>query len=122
MNCAKIGRLPRKNHTKQLKAEAPASGATLQRLSGAAAAKNQNGFHICVLRRYFPSNDLLHHRDKENATEASQRAKNGIFGTGNTCDYFSHSINRKYQLYYRKNLLINLLLIDFVLFIIDTLI
>ena len=42
-----------KNQPQPLKAEAPAAGETLQRLSGAAAAKNQNGFHICVLRRYF---------------------------------------------------------------------
>ena len=58
-------------HHYTLKAEAPASGETLQRLRGAAAAKNQNGFNKCVLRRYFPSNDLLHHRDKENATGAA---------------------------------------------------
>ena len=67
-------------------------------------------------------NDQLYHRERENATEAAQRANNGIFGRDNTCAYFSHSINRKYLLYYRKNQLINLLLIDFILFIIDTLI
>ena len=34
MNYAQIARLPRKNHTKQLKAETPAEGETLQGLGG----------------------------------------------------------------------------------------
>ena len=41
---------------------------------------------------------------------------NGIFGRDNTCAYFSHSIDRKYLLYYKKNLLISQLLINFMLF------
>ena len=61
-------------------------------------------------------NDLLHHRGIENATGAAQRANNGIFGIDNTCGYFSHSTNRKYLLYYKKNLLISQLLINFMLF------
>lgn len=72
--------------------------------------------------RYFTPNDLLHHRERENATGAAQRANNGIFGLNNTFAYFSPSINRKYILYYRKNLLIKRLIIDFILFIIDTII
>ena len=73
-------------------------------------------------KRGLKQNDLLHHLARENATGAAKRANNGIFGRDNTCAYFSPSINRKYLLYYRKNLLINRLLIDFILFIIDTLI
>lgn len=61
-------------------------------------------------------NDLLHHRERENATEATQRANNGIFGCDNTGDYFSLAINRKYLLYNRKNLLINHLTINSILF------
>ena len=41
MNYAKIGRLPQKNHTKTLKAEAPADGATLQRLGGGGGEKSK---------------------------------------------------------------------------------
>lgn len=60
-----------KKHHYTLKAESPDSGETLQRLRGGAAAKNQNGFNKCVLRRYFLSNDILHNRERENATEAA---------------------------------------------------
>ena len=60
-----------RKHHYTLKAETQAEGETLQRLKGDAAAKNQNGFHICVLRRYFMPNDQLHHLQRENATEAA---------------------------------------------------
>lgn len=85
-----------KNPTKPLKAEAPAAGATLQRLRGRAAAKNQNDLHICVLRRYFLLDNQLHHRERENATEAALHANNGIFGRDNAGDYFSLANDRKY--------------------------
>lgn len=39
MNCAQIGRLPRKNTNTPLKAEAPAEGETLQRLRGGGGEK-----------------------------------------------------------------------------------
>ena len=41
--------------------------------------------------------DQLHHRERENATGAAQRANNGIFGRDNTCAYFSIATNRKYK-------------------------
>ena len=50
---AKLADHHKKNQPTPLKAEAPAAGETLQRLRGAAAAKKQNGFNKCVLRRYF---------------------------------------------------------------------
>ena len=53
MNFAQIGIIPHENTTYTLKAESPAEGETLQGLRGAAAAKNQNGFNICVLRHCF---------------------------------------------------------------------
>ena len=60
-----------KKHPYTLKAETPAEGETLQRLMGLRRRKKQNGFNKCVLRRYFMPNDLLHHRERENATEAA---------------------------------------------------
>lgn len=41
MNYAKIGGLPRKNQHTPLKAEAPADGATLQRLGGGGGEKSK---------------------------------------------------------------------------------
>jgi len=41
MNCGQIGILPHENTHTPLKAEAPASGATLQRLSGRRRRKNK---------------------------------------------------------------------------------
>ena len=69
MNCAKVGIIPHENPHTPLKAETHAEGETLQRLGG--GGEKQNGFHICVLRRYFYPNDLLHHRERENATGAA---------------------------------------------------
>ena len=63
-------RITKQKHHYTLKDEAPAAGATLQGL-GRRRRKKQNGSHICVLRRYFFTNDQLHHLQRENATEAA---------------------------------------------------
>jgi hypothetical protein len=65
-------------------------------IKGAAARKIKSGSHICVLRHYFLSNDQLHHRERENATEAALHANNGILGRNNAGEYLIPANDRKY--------------------------
>ncbi len=64
-------RITTQKHPYTTKSRSPSRWCNSPAIKGAAAAKKQNGFHICVLRRYFMPNDLLHHRERENATEAA---------------------------------------------------
>lgn len=76
-------------HHYATKSRSPRGWCNSPAIKGAAAAKKQNGFNKRVLRRYFTPNDQLHHRERENATEAALHANIGILGRDNADDYFS---------------------------------
>jgi hypothetical protein len=83
-------------HPYATKSRSPRGWCNSPAIRGGGGAKKQNDLHICVLRRYFCQNDQLHHRERQNATEAALHANNGIFGRDNACEYFTLAIDRKY--------------------------